>query len=99
MQGFIDWKDRANDIIGYAGYKDTSTSDFWIRNAIGNIVLSTAGHVDVTGELKIKGGYATSLMYRQRQIRKHVFFSVLTGFYNILFSKTNHFISLMSLME
>ena len=55
LQGFIDWKDRANDIIGYAGYKDTSTSDFWIRNAIGNIVLSTAGHVDVTGELKIKG--------------------------------------------
>lgn len=50
-------------------------------------------------ELKIKDGYATSLMYRQRQIRKHVFFSVLTGFYNILFSKINHFISLMSHME
>lgn len=26
-------------------------------------------------------------------------FSVLTGFYNILFSKTNRFINLMSLME
>ncbi len=64
------------------------------RNAGGDRVA-----MEVNKRVEIKGGYATSLMYRQRQIRKHVFFSVLTGFYNILFSKTNHFISLMSLME
>ncbi|SBV95465.1 hypothetical protein [uncultured Dysgonomonas sp.] len=55
LQGYIDWKDKANDIIGFAGYKDTSTFDFWIRNAIGNIVLSTIGYVDIIGELKING--------------------------------------------
>ena len=55
LTNLLEWQDKNNDRIGYAGYIAGDTFEMTVRNEIGNIVLHPSGWVDVRGELRVGG--------------------------------------------
>lgn len=51
----ITWQDSAAAVLAAAGFDTADSFRFVLRNALGDIVLSPSGSVDVLGTLKING--------------------------------------------
>lgn len=51
----LEWLDRNNERLGYAGYIDPESFDLSLGNEIGNIVIASKGWVDIRGELRVQG--------------------------------------------
>lgn len=58
----LEWLDKDNERLGYAGYMNPETFDLALCNEIGNVILSSKGWVDIRGELRI-GGITVSDLY------------------------------------
>ncbi|NDV80848.1 hypothetical protein [Bacteroides sp. 51] len=51
----IRWTDVAKETIAYAGFNEENSFDFTLANHLGNVVISSKGHVNIIGELHIGG--------------------------------------------
>lgn len=51
----LSWTDSGNENIASVGFDSAESLDFNVKNAIGNLVLSPKGYVDVKGELRVGG--------------------------------------------
>lgn len=61
-----EWQDREGETIASFGYLSDTTHDFTLRNALGNIVLSPAGFVNLESEVKINGTDIYSIFVTQK---------------------------------
>lgn len=55
LTNLLEWLDRNNERLGYAGYIDPESFDLALGNEIGNMVIASKGWVDVRGELRVGG--------------------------------------------
>jgi hypothetical protein len=51
----VSWTDSNKEGIACIGYISGENFDFTVQNHIGNLVLSPKNHIDINGELRIKG--------------------------------------------
>ncbi len=55
LVNLFSWTDSKGEKMGWIGYDSDKSFDYIIKNAVGNIVLSPSGVVNVLGELLVNG--------------------------------------------
>ncbi|MEG0454550.1 MAG: hypothetical protein RR559_04240, partial [Bacteroides sp.] len=55
LTGAFLWQDSKAETIASIGYLSDSTFDLTLSNLLGNIVFTPNGHININGELRIKG--------------------------------------------
>jgi hypothetical protein len=62
----LEWQDRDGVTIASVGYVSTSSNDFTVSNLFGNLVLIPKGHIDLSGEVRVKGTDIYSIFVTQK---------------------------------
>lgn len=66
LTGSLEWQDRDGAAIASVGYVSTDTNDFTVSNLFGNLVLLPKGHIDLSGEVRVKGTDIYSIFVTQK---------------------------------
>lgn len=66
LTGTFEWQDRDCAVIASVGYVSTGTNDFTVSNLFGNLVLVPKGHIDLSGEVRVKGTDIYSIFVTQK---------------------------------
>lgn len=66
LTGSLEWQDRDGAAIASVGYVSTDTNDFTVGNLFGNLVLLPKGHIDLSGEVRVKGTDIYSIFVTQK---------------------------------
>jgi hypothetical protein len=66
LTGSFEWQDRDGAAIASVGYVSTDTNDFTVSNLFGNLVLLPKGHIDLSGEVRVKGTDIYSIFVTQK---------------------------------
>lgn len=66
LTGTFEWQDRDGAAIASVGYVSTDTNDFTVANLFGNLVLLPKGHIDLSGEVRVKGTDIYSIFVTQK---------------------------------
>lgn len=66
LTGTLEWQDRDGVTIASVGYVSTSSNDFTVSNLFGNLVLIPKGHIDLSGEVRVKGTDIYSIFVTQK---------------------------------
>lgn len=66
LTGSLEWQDRDGAAIASVGYVSTDTNDFRVSNLFGNLVLLPKGHIDLSGEVRVKGTDIYSIFVTQK---------------------------------
>lgn len=66
LTGTFEWQDRDGAAIASVGYVSTDTNDFTVGNLFGNLVLLPKGHIDLSGEVRVKGTDIYSIFVTQK---------------------------------
>lgn len=66
LTGSFEWQDRDGAAIASVGYVSADTNDFTVSNLLGNLVLLPKGHIDLSGEVRVKGTDIYSIFVTQK---------------------------------
>lgn len=66
LTGSFEWQDRDGTAIASVGYVSTNTNDFTVSNLFGNLVLVPKGHINLSGEVRVKGTDIYSIFVTQK---------------------------------